>query len=342
MIDLPISELRCDPIVGRKVLIAEDRARRPNDYAGLQVDEGISASCPFCAGHEGETPAALAEVPGDDGSWRVRVIPNKYPAVRCDAAAGNRSDDNRSDSDEFSLGSAQAPLGVHEVIVESSRHLRDIDELSTDELATVLGVYRDRLRHWASDGQLRHATLFKNVGFTAGASLEHVHSQLVVLPFVPTVVEAELEAARRYFQEHDECIFCRLLADERRLAVRWVAEVDPFAAFCAYAGRQPYETWLLPTEHAAQFHLLADRDIVSLATLLQQVLLRLRKRLSRLSYNLILHTLPFGSEESPSYHWHWELIPRSSHLAGLEWGAGVHINPLSPERAAHLLQKVEL
>ena len=220
MIDLPISELRCDPIVGRKVLIAEDRALRPNDYVGLQVDERISASCPFCAGHEGETPAAVVEVPGDDGSWRVRVIPNKYPAVRCDAAAINRSN-----SDEFSLGSAQAPLGAHEVIVESSRHLRDIDDLSTDELATVLGVYRDRLQHWASDGQLRHATLFKNVGFTAGASLEHVHSQLVVLPFVPAVVEAELEGARRYFQEHGECIFCRLLADERRRARRFLGEV---------------------------------------------------------------------------------------------------------------------
>ncbi len=133
-----------------------------------------------------------------------------------------------------------------------------------------------------------------------------------------------------------------MLADERRLAVRWVAEAGPFAAFCAYAGRLPYETWLLPTEHAAQFHLLADRDMVSLATLLQQVLLRLRKRLSPLSYNLILHTLPFDSEERLSYHWHWELIPRSSHLAGLEWGAGVHVNPLSPERAAHLLQNVKL
>ena len=99
---------------------------------------------------------------------------------------------------------------------------------------------------------------------------------------------------------------------------------------------------MLPSEHAAQFHQIADRDIVSLATLLQQVLLRLRKRLSPLSYNLILHTSPFESAEAPSYHWHWELIPRSSHLAGLEWGTGVHINPLSPERAAHLLQKVKL
>lgn len=336
MTHLPISELRCDPIVGRKVLIAEDRAERPSDYTGLHMDEAGSANCPFCAGHEGETPVATFEVP-DDGGWRVRVIPNKYPAVRLDIET-----DDRSELNPPSLADPQAPFGVHEVIVESSRHLRDIDELTIEELATVLGVYRDRLRHWAGDGRLRHATLFKNVGFAAGASLEHIHSQLVVLPFVTAEVEAEIEGARRYFQEHDECIFCRLLADERRLATRWVAEEGPFAAFCAYAGRQPYETWLLPTEHAAQFHDIGGRDIVSLATLLRQVLLRMRKRVTPLSYNLILHTSPFESAQEAAYHWHWELIPRSSHLAGLEWGTGMHINSLSPERAAHLLQKVKL
>lgn len=331
---LPISELRCDPIVGRKVLIAEDRAERPDDYRGLHLDEAGSANCPFCMGHEGETPTAVCEVPDDAGNWRIRVIPNKYPAVRCDAMAGHRSN-----SEGFSLGIPEAPIGAHEVIIESPQHLRDINELSTDELATVLGVYRDRLRHWASDGRFVHATLFKNVGFAAGASLEHIHSQLVVLPFVPAEVEAELAGSSRYFQDQGECIFCRLLADERRLAVRWVAETGPFAVICAYAGRQPYETWLLPTVHAAQFHQLADGDIVSLAALLRQLLLRLRKRLDRLSYNLILHTLPFDSAEKSSYHWHWELVPRSSHLAGLEWGAGMHINSLSPERAAQMLQK---
>ncbi len=337
MTNLPISELRCDPIVGRKVLVAEDRAERPSDYTGLHFDEPSSASCPFCVGHEGETPTPAFEVPDQQGGWRVRVIPNKYPAVRMDAEAGDRSERNTP-----SPVVPQASFGAHEVIVESPRHLRDFDEMTVNELATVLGVYRDRFRHWATDSRLRHATLFKNVGFAAGASLEHIHSQLVALPFVSDEVEAEIECAGRYFQEHGECIFCRLLADERRLATRWVAEVGSFAAFCAYAGRQPYETWLLPTEHAAQFHEIADSDIESLATLLRQVLSRLQQRLSPLSYNLILHTSPFENAQGAAYHWHWELIPRTSHLAGLEWGTGVHINSLSPERAAHLLRKTSL
>ena len=322
MIDKPISELRSDPIVGRKVYIAEDRAGRPNDYAGVQIAEAPAASCPFCEGHEGETPASTAEVPGE-GPWRVRVIPNKYPAVRFDPTEIGSS--------------AELPLGAHEVIIESPRHLHDVTQLSTDELATVLGVYRDRLRHWSRDDRLQHATLFKNVGFAAGASLEHVHSQLVALPFVPEAVEAELEGSRRHYQSHGECIYCRLLADELQSGQRFVAQEGRFAAFCAFAGRQPYETWLLPQEHAAQFHELADGDLGALASLLQQVLGRLQ-RLGELSYNLVLHTLPFHSAEAQLYHWHWELIPRSSHLAGLEWGAGVHINSLSPERAAQRLR----
>jgi UDPglucose--hexose-1-phosphate uridylyltransferase len=325
LLDHPLSELRSDPICGRKVYIAEDRAGRPNDYTGVQLVERSPELCPFCVGHESETPAALLQAP-HAGPWQVRVIPNKYPAVRRDTT--------------HVTDGAEPPRGAHEVIVESPRHLRDITELSLNELTTVLGVYRDRLRHWSSDPDLRHATVFKNVGFAAGASLEHVHSQLVALPFVPEAIEAELAGARRHFRSHGECIYCRLLADERKADVRMVAEEGPFTAFCAYASRQPYELWILPTEHAANFGEIAEGELRSLASLLQQLLGRLRLRLENLSYNLLLHTLPFHSSEDRLYHWHWELVPRSSHLAGLEWGAGVHINPLSPERAARRLRDV--
>ncbi len=343
LLNLPISELRTDPVVGRKVFIAEDRARRPNDYSAfssaldMSPAEGVLAACSFCAGHEEMTPAALAEVADGQGGWQVRVIPNKYPAVNCDATVlpGETGDKNQSDTKIFN---AEAPFGAHEVIVESPRHEADLNDLSTSELASVLGVYRDRLRHWASDNRIRHCSLFKNVGFEAGASLEHVHSQLVALPFVPEVIQAELRGAQRHFQTHRKCVFCRLLAEERRLGVRIVAEEDSMIAFCAYAGRQPYEIWIMPTTHAAQFHEIDDQLAMSLARLLQQVLARLREQLSPLSYNLVLHTLPYDGATDQYYHWHWELIPRSSHLAGLEWGAGVHINSLSPERAARFLR----
>ena len=342
MTDLPISELRRDPIMGRKVYIAEDRAGRPNDYAELDTkyDRAVTnesvANCPFCEGHERETPPALVETQGEDGHWRVRVIPNKYPAVRLDAAPITNVADNSA------CGPAEPPLGGHEVIIESPRHLRELTDLSANELAMVIGVYRSRMHHWSQNGRMRHATLLKNVGFSGGASLEHVHSQLMVLPFVPTNVAAELERARGYYQEHRECVFCRLLAEERRREARIVADEGMFIAFCAYAARQPYETWILPTEHAAHFHTLSDDDLLPLAELLQQLLRRLRRHISPSAYNLVLHTSPFDSTDTEAYHWHWELIPRSTQLAGLELGGGVHINPVSPERAACSLRKVAL
>jgi UDPglucose--hexose-1-phosphate uridylyltransferase len=287
-------ELRIDPIVGRRVYVAEDRAGRPNDY----VDEALRAShpaserpvhmpaCYFCAGNERHTPVATATVPGPDGRWQVRVVPNKYPAVRTDAAV----------EDAF---------GAHEVIIEAPEHVLDIASLALQRFAAILRVYRDRLAYWARDGRLAHAVVFKNSGCAAGASLEHVHSQLVALPYVPDAVRQEVEAG--------------------------------YVAVCAYAPRQPLETWVLPERHAARFELLDDDELERQAAVLQGLLRRLDRATPGAAYNLLLHTGPFNAEE-PAFHWHWELVPRLTHLAGLEWGGGVHITPLSPEHAAKQLR----
>jgi len=328
-------ELRIDPITGHKVLIAEDRAGRPNDFESAEATQSPDASsCPFCAGHEQETPGSLLEFPDDRGNWRVRIIPNKYPAVSTDLemhnAAGTR------------LFSSQPAYGSHEVIIESPQHIQDFAELSLDDFTDVLLVSRDRLRHWSSDATMQHATWFKNVGFAAGASLEHAHSQLMALPFVPEVVANEMQSARHFYDREEECIFCRLLQEELEQGKRLVAEEGPYAAFCAYAGRQPFETWILPTSHAPHFEQLADKEVRPLASLLQQVVRRLQTQLNPLSYNLILHTTPFGEKEAKFYHWHFELIPRTAQLAGFEWGTGVYINSLSPERAAQRLRDAKI
>ncbi len=325
-------ELRIDPIVGRKVLIAENRAGRPNDFESAEKAPPSDASaCPFCAGHEQETPGSLLEFPDDRGNWRVRVIPNKYPAVSTAAPKAGPAIGSP-------LFSSQPACGTHEVIIESPRHIRDISELSREELAEVLIVYRARFQHWSNQKHIQHATLFKNVGYAAGASLEHAHSQLVALPFVPEAIENEMQAAKHFYDREGTCVFCSLLEEELRQGERLVAEEGPFVALCAYAGRQPFETWILPTSHASHFEQLSEDDTLPLASLLQQVVCRLQSQLKPLSYNLILHTAPFGDQIPDSYHWHLEVIPRSAQLAGLEWGAGVHINPLSPERAAKLLR----
>jgi UDPglucose--hexose-1-phosphate uridylyltransferase len=203
----------------------------------------------------------------------------------------------------------------------------------------VLGVYQDRLRHWADDGRLRHALLFKNSGFAAGASLEHVHSQLVATPFVHEAVRVEAEAAERHFAMHRRCTFCELVRTEIAAGERLVLRTGGFTAICAYAGRQPYETWILPEDHAAHFAAMSPERAGELAGLLQELLARLSVASGGAGYNLILHTAPFGSAHDESYHWHWELLPRITQLAGLELGGGAYINPMAPERAAQNLRQ---
>ncbi len=321
----PTSELRIDPISGRRVLIAEERAGRPNEFLGKESPSCEQATtgreCPFCAGNEELTPEGLLEVAAETGSWQVRVVPNKYPAVTFAAPAESSK-------------SAAPPLGVHEVFIESPRHVTDITDLSADELALILRVYRQRLRDMSEDKRIRQVLIFKNVGNRAGASLGHLHSQLVALPEIPAVISTELRASQEHFAVHQSCIFCSMLEEELRLGERLVSSNESFVAFCAYAGRQPYETWILPRSHQASYEHLTDAESEALAILLWQTVARLQTQLAPLAYNLILHTAPFGDSHEGHYHWHFELVPRSTTLAGFEWSSGMFINPLSPERAA--------
>jgi UDPglucose--hexose-1-phosphate uridylyltransferase len=243
-------ELRIDPIVGRRVYVAEDRAGRPNDYeacASAAERPGSHSPCCFCAGREVETPDARATVLDAEGRWIIRVVPNKFPAVVLE-------------------GPADGAFGAHEVIIESPRHLLEITELGIEGLASVLGMYRDRLRHWASDSRLKHAVLFKNSGFAAGASLEHVHSQLVALPYVPAAVQAELDAVARFRAAHGRCLFCDLMQREGETHERLVMRQDGYLVCSAYAPRQPFETWLLPERHAPRFETLDDADLPACST----------------------------------------------------------------------------
>lgn len=316
-------ELRIDPIVGRKVIVAEDRDGRPFDYARQSEVPLMSADrpseCCFCTSHEAETPPAVAEVSDGQGGWRVRVVPNKFPA--------------------FSLADpTDGAFGAHEVVIESPRHDRDWTDLSTGQIEAVLSSYAQRLRHWAADGRMQHGLVFKNSGPAAGASLEHVHSQLVAMPRVADVVQAELDACREHAREQGRRLFSDWLADELASGERLVARRDGFVAVCAYAGRQPFETWILPERGAARFETAGEQSLRGLATLMRSVLRGMRASMSQFSYNLVLHSGPFDGRADHYYHWHWEVIPRRSQLAGIEVGGGYFINSVSPERAAAKLR----
>lgn len=317
-------ELRIDPIVGRKVLVAEDRDGRPFDFAKQsELSPTVKESaveCCFCTSHESETPPAVAEIPDGQGGWRVRVVPNKFPA--------------------FSLAEPiDGAFGAHEVVIESPRHDRDWLDLSVGQIHAVLTAYALRLRHWSADDRMRHALVFKNSGPAAGASLEHVHSQLVATSCVADVVQAELDACHAFHRQGGQPLFSAWMDREVASGERLVARGGGFVAICAYAGRQPFETWVLPERHTARYETTSEEALSGLAQLIHAVLGAMRDCMPRFSYNLMLHTAPFDGQWDDCFRWHWEVLPRRSQLAGIEVGGGYFINSVAPERAAAQLRQ---
>jgi len=324
----PLMELRQDWLTGRTVLLAEHRALRPNEFVatpnGTTPNAADSTSsehiahCPFCPGHESVTPPAVYTVSDAAGRWRVRVVPNKFPAVAVDEAL--------------------AP-GAHEVIIESARHVDRMAALSVDELADVLAAYRHRLNAWQSMDRFQYGLIFKNLGAPAGASLAHVHSQLIALPAPPAPVAAELARAREHFARHGRCAYCDLVADERRNANRIVLDRDGFVAVCPYASLQPGEVWILPTSHTPWFEQDASPpNHGALATILHSLLVRIERVLPRVAYNLLLRTTPWQDDALACGHWRIEILPRVNPLAGFELATHIHINPIAPHRAAQQLR----
>jgi UDPglucose--hexose-1-phosphate uridylyltransferase len=342
-------ELRTDHLIGRSVFIAENRAGRPNEFestAGRDTPSHPSRgqtpvappACPFCPGNEAGTPPAVYEQRDDDGQWRLRVVPNKYPALTM-ATSLPHSNPLLTTASPRPTGEGldQRPaIGVHEVVIESARHVESATDLSVPELADVLATYAERLNHWHNDGRFRYGLVFKNLGRQAGASLSHVHSQLVALPDLPPVARRELARAKDDYESHRECPYCRWIQRERTSGARVVMDGEGFVAFCPFASLLPYEVWLMPTSHEPWF----ERGDFSgeLARVLHELLRRVEATVPGAGYNLLLRTAPWDDSSSDCCHWRIEVLPRVVGLAGFELATGVHINPLAPEHAARQMR----
>jgi UDPglucose--hexose-1-phosphate uridylyltransferase len=315
----PFPQLRRDPVVDRRVLIAPERAARPTELeaAGRLAHH---ADCPFCEGHEDETPHEVhalrrAGSPPDGPGWQVRVVPNRFPAVRRDVESG---------------------YGVHEVIVECPHHESSIAALSSEQVRDVFAVYRDRLIALRADPRLSYVQVFKNHGAPAGASVEHAHSQILAGTDVPREVRAELDGVTAYHAHYGRCVFCDLIDRELTAGERVVLAGEHVVALAAWAGRFPYETWLLPRRHTAHYDRLSDAELTDLAAVMRSVLRRLATAAGDPSYNVVLHTAPTSAGET--FHWHWEILPRLTGIAGYELATGTYLNPMPPEEAAARLR----
>lgn len=329
-------QFRRDPLSDHWVILAPNRSERPEQW-GINDERKPSFRCPFCRGNEADTPSPLAALSAagescSDADWQVRVIPNKYPAVRQDAP---QPPDTRPFFD------AKPGYGIHEVIIETPDHEDRFTNLEDRQISLVFQAYRQRLLACAEQSGLAYAQIFKNSGAAAGASLEHAHSQLIATPVVPTQVQRELDIALGYYEENHRCVFCDMLIEELSEGSRILLETDRFVAFCPFASQFPYETWIIPREHHSKFEDTEDIAISELARLVRSVLLRVEATLQDPAFNYLIHTSPLRSRPLTHYHWHLELFPRVNKTAGFEWGSGDYINTVAPEQAARALRNAQ-
>ena len=327
-------EFRQDPVTYRWVIISSERRHRPTDFHLEPSTIDGAERCPFCPGHEEMTPPEVraSRQPGgapNRPGWSLRVIPNKFPALQ---AGGNL--DRQTDG----LFGRMNGIGAHEVIIETPDHAVTLATMSEGKIERVLWAYRERLLDLRQDQRFRHILIFKNHGPAAGATLEHSHSQLVALPIVPDFVREEVDGGKRYFSVKQRCVFCDLVEQESAAGRRIVHENAEMIAVAAYASRFPFETWLLPRSHGARFEEASEQQYRALAETIKFVLTRMNRALQSPSYNLIIHSSPLAEPTAQYYHWHVEVIPKLTRIAGFEWGTGFYINPTAPEEAAHVLR----
>jgi UDPglucose--hexose-1-phosphate uridylyltransferase len=332
-------ELRQDLVTGRWVAIATQRARRPSSFTrAAAVAVPAASRCPFCEGHEGMTPPEVMAyrekgTAPDTPGWSVRAVPNLYPAFG--PANGTPT---LSENGPYRTMNG---VGVHEVIVHSPDHERDLAELPRAQVEEVVRAYQDRYDANRENPNIQYLLIIDNHGKEAGASLEHPHSQLFGIPMVPPTVQEEIDGLRSYRREHASCAYCDILAYERRSGERVIFENPHFLVYAPFASRTPFEMQLLPKWQTARFETLTAEQRRDFASALQQATGRLAKGLNDPPYNFYIHTAPAHAGPDLDYHWHLEILPKLAIPAGFELGSGIMINTVTPEAAAEFLRGVD-
>lgn len=334
-------ELRQDPATREWVVVATERARRPEDFSRGDAREQLPAyvaDCPFCPGNESMTPPELwANRDGwgqpDGPGWTVRVVPNKFAALVPSA--------NLEREEEHGFFRSMEGFGAHEVVIEGPAHNGDLCEQSDEKVEEIVEACRTRYLALEKDKRYRLVTIFRNRGREAGTSLEHPHSQILATPIVPLHIRQRLEEATRYYDNHGRCVFCEMIDWEREDAERMISDEDGFAVFAPFGARVPFELYIMPHVHRSTFGEITDLEATAFARVLRRTLGRLNRAIGNPPYNLVVRTAPFADRGEDFYHWHCKIVPRLTTAAGFELGTGVYINVSLPEETAAYLRKVE-
>jgi len=338
-------ELRKDPILGRWVIIATERAKRPSDFSfGKGTAEPPAKKCPFCEGNESLTPPEIYSVrkkstrPNKPG-WDIRVVPSVSPFLKI------KGDLDRHGNGLYDLTNG---IGTHEIVIASPKHESGVFIKELSQIERLIETVIKRIKELKKDQRLKYVLLFKNYGKVAGGSnIQHMHLQMIATPVTPKRLKEELVGSRQYFEYKDRCIFCDMLRQELEQKDRVVLEADGFVAINPYCSRFPFETWILPKHHSCDFDTMTKKEVKGFSKALKLTMEKMEQALGDFPYNMILHMAPFRRRKKKGYwetieqdyHWHIEIMPRLTQVAGFEWGSGFYINPVPPEDACKYLRK---
>jgi len=348
-------ELRKDPIIGRWVIVATKRAKRPSDFLKAQEKASSKGSkiknkdaklkkCPFCEGNESQTPPEVYALrkegtqPNSPG-WQIRVIPSISPFLKREGELDRHGD---------GMYDLMNGIGTHEILVATPGHDSDAFMKDLEQIEKLTDVVIARMRELKKDERLKYVLIFKNHGRVAGGSnFNHMHLQLIATPATPKRVKEELTGAKKYFEYKDRCIFCDMLRQEQEEKERVLVETGNFLSINPYCSRFPFETWILPKRHSCDFYDMTRDEIKDYSLIFQTTLKKMVNTLGDFPYNIVLHTAPFRRGKQKGYwetikhdfHWHIEIMPRLTEVAGFEWGSGFYINPTPPELACKYLNE---
>ncbi len=328
-----MAELRREPITRMWVVVTTDNPKGPSDYLPFKPPyqpQETGEVCPFCPGNEAMTPKETFMVSREGGGWAVRVIPNKFPFFHIEGEFDRRPE---------GMYDVMAAIGAHEIVVETPEHKQHFASMETQQIEKILWAYRERLTDLEKDQRFQQFLILKNY---PGVFNRHPHSHLMAMPVIPRRIDEEIDGALDYYQRKERCIFCDIIKEEILMRKRVILETVHFLVFSPFASRYPFETWIVPKKHAADFHQIDEEGIEDLSVALQSLFLRLHKLLSDPPYSMAFHTSPVQSRFRRSeYHWHIETRLRIGLREGFEWGTGFFVNPTPPEDAAAYLRELD-
>lgn len=344
------SELRRDIVSGDWVVVATGRAKRPHDFVAEKkfIIKQHKKDCPFeflpdnpILVYAKQSTDTENKKPSER-NWWVEVIPNKFPAFSLPDQIGGEVKKNIFGIQKNGPYESLDGIGFHEVVVTAD-HNRWAAQMSVPEVELMLRAFQERYLEIKKNYWVKYISIFQNHGRNAGASIDHPHSQIIAIPVIPPDVGRSIKGSKDYFRDHKACVHCLILDYEIKEKIRIVYENDDFVIIAPFASKNAFESRIFPKKHGACFEEINGKTRLALADALKIILAKLSIGLKDPDYNFFIHTAPTGDyKEFDHYHWHLEIVPKTSVWAGFEIGTGIEISTIAPETAADFLKKIKI